>query len=167
MTPASATFLLADTLATERAGAAVAGALKAAARRGAVVVCLEGELGAGKTTLARGLLRALGHTGRVPSPTYTLVEPYELDGLRVHHLDLYRLADEEELLFLGATDWLDSPGLTLVEWPARAPGLLAQADLRLTLSLVPSGRSLAVQADASWLAAVRGALTQALKSDIA
>lgn len=165
LTPASATFMLADEAATERAGAAVARAVEDEARCAAVLVCLEGDLGAGKTTLARGLLRALGHAGRVPSPTYTLVEPYELAGLRVHHLDLYRLADEEELLFLGASDWLDAPGLTLVEWPERAPGLFARADLRLSLALAAPGRRLTLAAAATRVLAVSAELSRVQEPD--
>jgi len=99
---------------------------------------LEGELGAGKSTFARALIRSMGHKGAVPSPTYTLVEPYELPGRLVYHVDLYRVSDEEELRFLGWTELDD--GLRLVEWPDRAPELLASADLRLVLSYAGSGR---------------------------
>jgi len=95
---------------------------------------LAGDLGAGKTTWARGLLRGLGHLGRVPSPTYTLLEPYLLDGLTVVHLDLYRLGDERELENLGIRDWLAAPATwVLVEWPERAPDLAARCDILLTL----------------------------------
>lgn len=163
--PGAVTLSLPDAAATAQVGAVIARALGELAREVPVVVCLEGELGAGKTTLARGLLRALGHAGRVPSPTYTLIEPYELDGLPVHHLDLYRLADEEELLFLGASDWLDRPGLTLVEWPERAPGLLARADLRLMLALAGEGRSLTLHAASVRMDAVVAAVTDALERD--
>jgi tRNA threonylcarbamoyladenosine biosynthesis protein TsaE len=102
---------------------------------------LAGDLGAGKTTWARALLRGLGHTGRVPSPTYTLLEPYRLDGLTVVHLDLYRLADERELENLGIRDWLAEPATwVVVEWPERAPGLLARCDVLLTLADTGGGR---------------------------
>ena len=94
-------------------------------------VLLEGELGAGKSTLARALIRSMGHDGPVPSPTYTLVEAYELPRCRVYHVDLYRIADEGELRYLGWNE-LDE-GLRLVEWPDRAPGLSAQADIRIAL----------------------------------
>ena len=100
---------------------------------------LEGELGAGKSTFARALIRAMGHKGAVPSPTYTLVEPYELPGRMVYHVDLYRIADEEELRYLGWTEIDD--GLRIVEWPQRAPELLSSADLQLTLSYAKSGRN--------------------------
>lgn len=163
--PGTVTLNLPDAAATAQVGAVIARALGELAREAAMVVCLEGELGAGKTTLARGLLRALGHAGRVPSPTYTLVEPYELDGLPVHHLDLYRLADEEELLFLGASDWLDRPGLTLVEWPDRAPGLLARADLSLVLALAGEGRTLTLHTASVRMDAVVAAVVDALERD--
>lgn len=100
---------------------------------------LEGELGAGKSTFARALIRFFGHDGAVPSPTYTLVEPYDLSGRVIYHVDLYRVAEEEELRYLGWTDLED--GFRLVEWPDRAPGLAANADLRLCLAYAGSGRT--------------------------
>ena len=100
---------------------------------------LDGDLGAGKSTFARALIHSMGHRGAVPSPTYTLVEPYELPGRIVYHVDLYRVSDEEELRFLGWTELDD--GLRIVEWPDRAPELLATADLKLTLGYKGSGRS--------------------------
>ena len=100
---------------------------------------LEGELGAGKSTFARALIRAFGHDGAVPSPTYTLVEPYDLSGRVIYHVDLYRVVEEEELRYLGWTDLED--GFRLVEWPDRAPGLAADADLRLSLAYAGAGRT--------------------------
>lgn len=99
---------------------------------------LEGELGAGKSTFARALIGAAGHKGPVPSPTYTLVEPYVLPRSTIYHIDLYRVSDEEELRFLG-WDELDD-GLRIVEWPDRAPGLSARADLVLALAYEGGGR---------------------------
>ena len=107
-------------------------------------VLLEGELGAGKSTFARGLIRAIGHTGAVPSPTYTLVEPYNLPSVTIYHVDLYRVASEEELRFLGWNELDD--GMRLVEWPDRAPQLSASADIRLTLRYDGAGRSIQVDA---------------------
>lgn len=102
-------------------------------------VLLGGELGAGKSTFARALIRAAGHTGPVPSPTYTLVEPYTLTRGMIYHVDLYRVSSEDELRYLG-WDELDD-GFRLVEWPERAPGLAAQADVTLTLAYEADGRS--------------------------
>jgi tRNA threonylcarbamoyladenosine biosynthesis protein TsaE len=99
---------------------------------------LEGELGAGKSTFARALIHAMGHEGAVPSPTYTLVEPYQLSAGSVYHVDLYRVSDEEELRFLGWTELED--GFRLVEWPQRVPGLREAADLLLHLDYVDHGR---------------------------
>ncbi|MFU8821640.1 MAG: tRNA (adenosine(37)-N6)-threonylcarbamoyltransferase complex ATPase subunit type 1 TsaE [Gammaproteobacteria bacterium] len=124
---------LADEGATEALGRALAGPLARACRDAPVVVHLEGPLGAGKTTLARGLLRGLGHAGRVRSPTFTLLEPYELPGCFVVHLDLYRLADPGELDYLGLVDMLGAGSLMLVEWAARGGDRLPRADLRITL----------------------------------
>jgi tRNA threonylcarbamoyladenosine biosynthesis protein TsaE len=106
------------------------------------LVTLRGNLGCGKTTLSRGLIRGLGHEGAVKSPTYTLVEPYEIGSRQVLHYDLYRLSDPEELEFLGMRDFLDADTLTLVEWPERAGKLLPSPDLALNLEVEGSGRRL-------------------------
>lgn len=100
---------------------------------------LEGELGAGKSTFARALIVAAGHQGPVPSPTYTLVEPYQLSDRIIYHIDLYRISGNDELRYLGWTELDD--GLRLVEWPDRASGLAEQADLRVTLAYDGDGRS--------------------------
>ncbi len=107
-------------------------------------VLLSGELGAGKSTFARALIKAAGHDGPVPSPTYTLVEPYILPRATIYHIDLYRVSDENELRYLGWNELDD--GLRLVEWPDRAPGLRAQADLALALAYQDNGRQLVLTA---------------------
>ena len=107
-------------------------------------ILLSGELGAGKSTFARAFIRAAGHEGAVPSPTYTLVEPYSLPHGNVYHVDLYRVADEEELRYLGWNELDD--GCRIVEWPDRAPGLVDQADLAIMFSYAPVGRNVEVTA---------------------
>ena len=121
-------------------------------------VLLSGELGTGKSTFARALIKAAGHDGPVPSPTYTLVEPYDLAGGRFYHVDLYRVSSENELRYLGWNELDD--GFRLVEWPERAPGLSAQADLSLTLAYKDDGR----EAELYGLSERGKALLQALEA---
>ncbi|MDX1563684.1 MAG: tRNA (adenosine(37)-N6)-threonylcarbamoyltransferase complex ATPase subunit type 1 TsaE [Gammaproteobacteria bacterium] len=129
------------TFATEEALGAGAAAVAVAWRDAAIaplLVGLVGELGAGKTAWARAMLRGLGHAGRVPSPTYTLLEHYEIGALTVVHLDLYRLNEAQELDFLGLRDWLAVPNVwILAEWPERSDAFAASLDLTLALEILP------------------------------
>jgi tRNA threonylcarbamoyladenosine biosynthesis protein TsaE len=122
------TLALPDVAATELAGRALAGALGAG-----MIVTLAGDLGAGKTTLARGVLRGLGWTGRVKSPTYALVEHYPLSNLYLYHFDLFRFEDPAEWDDAGVAECFRPDALCIVEWPERARGRLPPADLDITL----------------------------------
>ncbi len=150
---------LPDAAATEALGAALAHCCPAG-----VQIHLCGELGAGKTTLVRGFLHALGHRGKVRSPTFTLVEPYGLDdrlpGGPVYHFDLYRLGDPEELEYLGGRDYFDGRATCLVEWPERGEGWLAPPDVRVELRYTAEGTRRAVLAarDPAWLACLEASV---------
>lgn len=134
-------YLVADAAAMESLGAALARAIG-----GGLMVHLRGELGAGKTTLVRGVLRGFGYAGSVRSPTYTLVEPYDLATRRVYHLDLYRLGDPEELEWIGVRDLLDEDSVALIEWPERGAGMLPPADLEIEIDYVGTGRQVRLRA---------------------
>ncbi len=127
--------------ATEQFGADLVNVLE-----GSGVVFLKGDLGAGKTTLCRGVLRALGYAGAVKSPTFTLVEPYELPVHRVYHFDLYRLSDPEELDYLGVDEYFTSQALCLIEWSEKGLGRLPKPDLEIEMRVIgDTSRRLFVQ----------------------
>ena len=111
-----------------------------------VVIELHGDLGAGKTTLSRGLIQGMGHRGAVKSPTYTLVEPYEHLTPPVYHFDLYRIVDPEELHYIGVDVYFNDESVCLIEWPEKAAGALPRADLSIRLEHDPKGRYLSYEA---------------------
>ena len=147
------TLYLADEQAMSDFGARIA-----RVTQGHGLIFLEGSLGMGKTTLSRGIIRGLGHVGAVKSPTFTLVEPYEIGDVRAFHFDLYRLVDPEELEFLGIRDYFEDDALCLIEWPDKGAGFLPKPDLTITISPQDSGRSLKILSQGSrgeaWCAAL-------------
>ncbi len=147
------TLYLADEQAMSDFGARIA-----RVTQGHGLIFLEGNLGMGKTTLSRGIIRGLGHVGAVKSPTFTLVEPYEIGDVRAFHFDLYRLVDPEELEFLGIRDYFEDDAMCLIEWPDKGAGFLPKPDLTITISPQDSGRSLKILSQGSrgeaWCAAL-------------
>jgi tRNA threonylcarbamoyladenosine biosynthesis protein TsaE len=132
-------------LATE-ADTLALGAEFALAIRPGLVIYLSGDLGAGKTTLARGLLRGLGYPGKVKSPTFTLVEVYEISRLYLYHFDFYRFSDPRELGEAGFREYFNPDSVCLVEWPEKAAGLAA-ADVKILMQVAGSGRSVEIFAE--------------------
>lgn len=109
------------------------------------IIYLQGDLGAGKTTLTRGFMRAFGYSGAVKSPTYTLVEPYEFELCNIYHFDLYRLADPEEVSYLGTDEYFAPANLCLIEWAEKGAKWLPQADLLIEIGAEGTGRRLSCQ----------------------
>lgn len=137
----------------EALGAAVAQQVKAPA-----IIYLDGNLGAGKTTFSRGFLRGLGHAGAVKSPTYTLVEPYEIAGKHCFHFDLYRLSEPEELEAMGIRDYLHEHAVCLIEWPERGEGVLPDPDLAVEIKILKAGREVRFETQDLVLEAALGSL---------
>lgn len=144
LAPATAGWFLSAEADTENFGKALAQALTE--QQEGLVIFLQGDLGMGKTTLSRGLIRGLGHEGAVKSPTYTLVEPYEHLAPPVYHFDLYRLGDPEELEYMGIRDYFQPGQVCLMEWPERGRGVLPEADLMIELTAKAKGRAIRLTA---------------------
>jgi len=123
------------------------GAQLADATDGRGAVLISGDLGAGKTTLCRGLLHHMGHEGSVKSPTFTLVEPYEINGVCVYHFDLYRLSHPDELDYVGIDEYFSDDTLCLVEWPEKADGSLPSHDLELAIDVAGEKRNIRIKAN--------------------
>jgi tRNA threonylcarbamoyladenosine biosynthesis protein TsaE len=130
----------------EEASLAFGGKLAAACDAEAAVIFLYGDLGAGKTTLARGFLQRLGYPGKVKSPTYTLVEPYEIGAQKIFHFDLYRIQDPHELEFIGLADYFSLNALCLVEWPQNGLQALPIADVSCYIMSYSTGRQIRLEA---------------------
>ncbi|KAF7599180.1 MAG: tRNA (adenosine(37)-N6)-threonylcarbamoyltransferase complex ATPase subunit type 1 TsaE [Candidatus Dactylopiibacterium carminicum] len=143
--PAHETSALTSHLCNEAATEACGAALAAALQPG-LVIWLEGDLGAGKTTLTRGLLRALGHQGSVKSPTYTLLEVYAVSRMSLYHFDFYRFAHPDEFLESGLEEYFGTPAVCLVEWADKAAPHVPQPDLLVRLAVAGEGRSVSIEA---------------------
>jgi tRNA threonylcarbamoyladenosine biosynthesis protein TsaE len=126
-----------------------AGRILAEVSQGVGIIYLRGNLGTGKTTLCRGILRQMSHTGAVKSPTFTLVEPYEIGNHRIYHFDLYRLGDPAELEYVGIDDYFSQQCLCLVEWPENGNGYLPKPDLLIKLAIYKRGRIMRLCAGSS------------------
>lgn len=133
-------IILSDAEATEKFGENLAHTLLPG-----MIIFLRGDLGAGKTTLVRGILRGLGYEGRVKSPTYTLVEPYQVKQQQIFHFDLYRLNDPQELIYIGIEDYCRKDAICIIEWPEKAFALLPVPSLVIEIQIQAEGRLLQLQ----------------------
>lgn len=148
-------YFLADELATIAVGECLANVVLAQRKQAnqaqpALIIYLKGDLGAGKTTLTRGFVRGMGHQGNVKSPTYTLVEPYELPPWKVYHFDLYRLGDAEELEYMGIRDYFVENCCCFIEWPEKGAGILPKADIVIELEYINEQRRVEMCASSLW-----------------
>jgi tRNA threonylcarbamoyladenosine biosynthesis protein TsaE len=141
-------FDLADEAATVAMGALLANIVQNELHKG-IIVYLNGDLGAGKTTLTRGFVQGMGHKGNVKSPTYTLVEPYELSDWNVYHFDLYRLGDPEELEFMGIRDYFNEDCCCFIEWPENGAGCIAKPDLIINIEYVENQRKITLESQSA------------------
>lgn len=137
-------FVVCEYFLTDESATLDFGDLVGEACAGTGCIYLKGDLGTGKTTLSRAIVRHFGYRGAVKSPTFTLVEPYELAGFRIYHFDLYRLADPAELEFLGVDEYFSQDSLCLVEWPEKGAGYLPAPDLVIEFQVHKQGRKIKV-----------------------
>jgi tRNA threonylcarbamoyladenosine biosynthesis protein TsaE len=144
----SLNYLLKDEQETINVGGCLAEIIKQ--QNKGLIAYLHGGLGAGKTTLTRGFVRGMGHQGNVKSPTYTLVEPYDLGQWQVYHFDLYRLADAEELEYMGIRDYFNERCCCFIEWPEKGVGFLVNADLSINIAYSGLQRQLTLTAESPW-----------------